>query len=264
MAASVRIWVGAIVVAAWLPSPASAQPVARTIAELQGILKPGDYVIVVGGADRETWGRLVDLSPAGLTVAPAVKAGDRIVTTAERRSFAAGDISVVFRSDYTGARRAGVYPASWQALEALPPGSELTVVLASGERREYRSGGLTADSLRLLTPAGQQELIGKAAVLRVERRGVHDPVGDGIVIGALAGAGTGFGLMAAAYNSCRAGCDAPAPGPMYLGAIGMGAGVGAVVGWIVDRAHTGKSVVFPTVAPVVARDRKALVFSVRF
>lgn len=264
MTAPTRIWLGAMLAAALLPPPAGAQPVARTLAELQHILKPGDYVTVIDRSDRETWGQLVDLSPATLTVAPVLKSGERLETTADRRSFAAGDISAVFRSDRTGARGPGVYPASWERVEALPPGSELTVVLASGERREYRAAGLTADSLRVLTPSGQQELLGKAEVLRVERRGVDDPVGDGIVIGALAGAGTGFGLVAAAYNSCGAGCEAPEPGPLYLGGIGIGAGVGAVVGWIADRAHKGKSVVFPVVAPVVSRERKALVFTVRF
>jgi hypothetical protein len=64
-----------------------------------------------------------------------------------------------------------------------------------------------------------------------------DSVANGIAIGAVIGAGTGFALMGWAYSQCDAGCDAPEPLPMYLTAAGMGAAVGGVVGWIVDAAR---------------------------
>ena len=64
-----------------------------------------------------------------------------------------------------------------------------------------------------------------------------DSVANGIAIGAAIGAGTGFALMGWAYSQCDAGCDAPEPLPMYLSAGGMGAAVGAVVGWVIDASR---------------------------
>ncbi len=255
---------GAMLMGALLPSSLQAQPVARTFAELQTILKPRDYVIVVDRSDREAWGQVTAVSEDTLTLVRVLKTADRLEITGDRRAFAEDSVAAVFRSDSTGTRGPGVYPASWTHLESLPAGTELTVVLASGERRKYRSAGLTADSLRVLTASGQQQSLRKSDVLRVERHGMNDPVGDGIVLGALVGTGTCAGLMAASYAACTGSCDAPAPGPMYAMAMSMGAGVGALVGWIVDRTHKGKAVIFPTVLPVVTADRKAIAVSYRF
>jgi hypothetical protein len=68
-----------------------------------------------------------------------------------------------------------------------------------------------------------------------------DPLADGIAIGALIGAGTGLGLMAWAYEQCDGSCDAPEPAPMYLMAGGMGAAVGGVVGFLVDKLRKNTS-----------------------
>jgi hypothetical protein len=259
-----RALLGATLMAALLPPSSEAQPVARTFAELRTVLKPTEYVIVVDRAARETWGKVTSVTDETLTVAPMLKTENRIETTGDRRPFPEERVAAVFRSDATGARGAGVYPVSWARVEAVPAGTELTVVLASGERRNYRAAGLTADTLRVLTSSGQEETLRKSDVLRIERRGVNDPVSDGIVIGALAGAGAGAGLMAAAYAACSGSCEAPAPGPMFLGAMSMGAGVGALAGWIADRAHKGKESIFPTVVTFVTRDRKGIALSIRF
>ena len=259
-----RALLGAIVMAVLLPSTLQAQPVARTFAELQAILKPSDYVIVVDRSDREVWGRVTAVSPDTLTVVRVLKTAGRLETTADRRAFVEDSVAAVFRSDATGTRGAGVYPASWAHLGSVPDGTELTVVLASGERRQVRSAGLTADGLRVRTASGGQEMFGRSDVLRVERHGVNDPVGNGIAIGALAGAAACWGLVAASYAGCTGSCEAPAPEPIYAIAIGMGAGVGALVGWVADRTHKGKEVIFPTVLPVVTADRKAIAVSFRF
>jgi hypothetical protein len=67
----------------------------------------------------------------------------------------------------------------------------------------------------------------------------RDSVADGIAIGAAIGAGTGLALMGWAYAQCDAGCDAPEPLPMSLQAGAYSAGVGAVVGWIIDASRKG-------------------------
>jgi hypothetical protein len=254
---------GAVLVA-FLPSAAAAQAVARTFSELQTILKPKDFVVVVDRNDQETWGPVVSVSDRTLTVARALRADGRVEITADRREFAEGSVTLVLRSDRTGARGAGVYPPSWDRVEALPPGSEVTIVLASGERQRSRFAGVTAEGVRLLAPSGQSSRFAKADVVSLERRGVDDPVGNGIAIGAVAGAGAGLAIVSAMYAACGDGCDAPARGPTYLTAVGFGAGIGAAIGWIADRAHKGKEVVFPAVAPIVTRERKGLVFTVRF
>lgn len=253
-----------VLTAALLPASSSAQSIARSFSELQQILTPDDYVIVVDRENRETWGRVVSVSESTLTLARVVGSKDRLVTTSDRHTFSVERVSAVLRSDTAGARGAGVYPASWDRIQALPPGTDVTVTLTSGERRRYRSAGMTADGFRVLAPSGQQALLEKSEVLRIERHGVNDPVSDGIVIGALTGAGACAAMVAAAYASCGRGCEAPAPGPLFAGAMSMGAGAGALTGWIIDRIHKGKAVVFPVVVPVVTGDRKAITFSVRF
>jgi hypothetical protein len=122
----------------------------------------------------------------------------------------------------------------------------------------------TAGDTRLLSPAGRRALLKGPSALQPQAPRVNDPVSDGIAIGALVGAATGGGLMAWAYAQCDGSCDAPEPAPMYLGAIGMGALVGGVTGWVIDRLHKGKGPSGAIVAPFVTKDRKSLTFSMRF
>jgi hypothetical protein len=86
-----------------------------------------------------------------------------------------------------------------------------------------------------------------------------DPVSNGIGIGVAIGAATGFGLMHWAYNSCKGNCDKPEPFPMYLGAISMGAAVGGVTGWLIDRARKDSRI---RVVPVISRGRKGVFLSI--
>jgi hypothetical protein len=258
-----RALLGAVLVA-FLPSPSAAQAVARTFSELQTILSPKDYVIVVDRADREVWGPVVSVTDRTITVASARRAEGRVEIAGERREFTEESVRFVLRSDRTGARGAGVYPASWNRVEAMPHGSDVTIVLTSGERQQSRIAEVTADELRVLTPSGQSARFAKSDVLRIERRGVDDPVGNGIAIGALAGAGAGFAIVSVMYATCGDGCEAPAEGPTYFASLGFGAGIGAAIGWVADRTHKGKEVVFPTVAPIVTRERKGLTLTLRF
>ena len=72
-----------------------------------------------------------------------------------------------------------------------------------------------------------------------QARPAKDSAADGIAIGAAIGAGTGLALMGWAYSQCDEGCDAPEPLPMYFAASAYGAGIGAVVGWIIDASRKG-------------------------
>ena len=99
--------------------------------------------------------------------------------------------------------------------------------LPSDERHQSKVGSPAPEifTARALQAAGTQAPPGK------------DSVANGIAIGALIGAGTGFALMGWAYAQCEGSCDAPEPLPMYLAAGGFGAAVGGVVGWLVDASR---------------------------
>src|SRR5687767_2345768 len=84
---------------------------------------------------------------------------------------------------------------------------------------------------RLQGGPAARELVGPPlAIGQGAARPRPDSVANGIAAGALVGAGAGLALMAAMYAQCDGSCDAPEPGPMYLGAAAFGAGAGALVG----------------------------------
>ena len=197
-----RSWLGGLVVVAMvalLPAGADAQAIATTFAGLPTLVKTGEYVVVIDRADRETWGRVAALSASELTLVMVVSTdgGARIVTTTDTRAFREENVALILRSDPSGGKGSAIYPASWDTVDTLPSATEVMVTIEAGDRRRYRLGQATPDSLRLLAPSGQEEVLRKSDILRVERQGVDDPSGNGALIGALIGAGTGLGLMAA-------------------------------------------------------------------
>lgn len=264
MRGSRRVVVGVLLASLCAASAAAAQSPARSFGELQGVLAVGDYVVVVEPGDRALWGRVVEISPASLVVTELRRRDGRIESGGERVALTPERVQAVFRSDEKGARVAAVYPASWHAVDAMPAGSDVDVELTSGDRRRYRFAGTTPRGLRVTTAAGGEEILSRSDIARVERRGVDDPVGNGIAIGALIGAGSGFAIAAAMYATCGQGCDAPAEGPTYAISMGVSAGIGAAAGWIVDRLHKGKKVAFPVAAPILTRDTKGVAIVVRF
>ena len=63
-----------------------------------------------------------------------------------------------------------------------------------------------------------------------------DSVGNGIAIGAAIGGGTAFALISVMYARCD-GCDAPAFSELGVPVTLFGAGIGALVGYLIDRAR---------------------------
>lgn len=90
-----------------------------------------------------------------------------------------------------------------------------------------------------------------------------DPTWDGAAVGALIGAGAGLGLTALLFASCDAGCEGPSVGPTYLLTGAAGAGTGALLGWLVDRARTGRPRTVD-VGPVITTREKSIRVSLRF
>ncbi len=149
----------------------------------------------------------------------------------------------------------------WEKVDALQASGDLTVVLTSGERRRYLLSAATQDTLRLVASTGAVKVVPKSSIARVEQR-YNDPTNNGLGIGLAVGAAAGLGLVAALYASCDQGCEAPAAGPIYLTSIGMGAAIGGVTGWLIDKAHKGKKLVY--VAPTISTDRKGVAVTLRY
>ena len=226
-----------------LPLSAHAQ-MAQRFEQLTTLLEIGDSVLVVDAAATEVWGRVVKVTPSALTVSLIHRKGDTIVTGPEQRRFEAGDVQLVTRATDAGARSGVVFPASWERVDALLPGEDVTITLDSGVKHRSRFDLATSDILRLTTREGRAESFDKQAVARVVRHGYDDRVSDGALIGAAAGIAVGVAALRAAYAACR-GCDAPAPGPFYFGVATFTGSIGGFAGWLIDRLHRGKEVVFP-------------------
>lgn len=263
MASLNRRWLRWIVVGlALLPSGAHAQSVAQSFQELQGILKTGEIVVVVDKAGEETWGQVTEVSGASLGLAIMEKPADRpgTVVTSRTRTFAADTVEQIARSDLSGVRGTVIFPASWEKVSEVRPGSPITVVLKTGERRDFRFKTIGPGDLTLTTADGREETLSKSLVDRVVRRGYSDPTGNGLAYGGAIGAGTAFTMMAMMFARCDAGCEAPAPGPTYAAAAAFGGAIGAAVGWALDKAHKDSEMLFP----IVSAGRKGVGLSRRF
>ena len=91
-----------------------------------------------------------------------------------------------------------------------------------------------------------------------------DSVKDGVLAGAAIGAAAGVSLVAIGYATCDGSCNAPAPGPFFAGWAALGAGLGAVGGWVVDGLrHTTRSGVTVAVTPTPRRKAVRVVFLFR-
>jgi hypothetical protein len=136
--------------------------------------------------------------------------------------------------------------SEWERVDALPQGARVRITRASGERHAYLFRRATADALVVTreTGTGADEILPKSDVTKVVRHGVRDSSADGTAVGALAGFGIGVGLMAIAYaNACDT-CDPPAFWALGGPAGAVGAGGGALVGYLIDRKREGTQVLY--------------------
>ena len=91
-----------------------------------------------------------------------------------------------------------------------------------------------------------------------------DTLLNGMVNGALAGGGAAFAFVAIAEARCGPGCEGPDE-PLKLYATLGGAGIGSVVGLLIDKAIKPKPAA-PSVriAPAMSPTRKAVTLRVRW
>jgi hypothetical protein len=132
---------------------------------------------------------------------------------------------------------AQVIPGRWGKVEALPPGSDIIVILLTGARWEYALKSASTDFLILTAQEGRELRVAKADIRTVSRIR-RDPLRNGVLIGAGIGFGAGF------FGLAIANAKATASGPIwdredvgYYTAAGLGgAGIGALVGLAIDWA----------------------------
>ena len=255
------------------PAAARAQGMAASFDDLSRVLKVGDLVYVTDLAGVTIWGGVHQLSESSLTVAVREQTRDEgtITTTGEKRVFSNGDLTRISRSNASGSERTLIYPPSWERVLSVPPGAELTVVLDTGEKRRYRFGSATADTLRLLASGGREETLAREQVHRIIRRGIDDPSTDGLVAGTLIGAGALFVPTTLVVLACGAECHGA--GTFLVTTTAIGAGIGAAIGWIIDEAHKGTDQVFPApparalridVLPIIGARARGLTVSLAF
>lgn len=137
-------------------------------------------------------------------------------------------------------------PPGWERVDALPPGTRIQITHTSGKRHLYIFRRATPAAVFAAREAGAvgDEEIPKADVTKLVQRDVRDGSADGTAVGALIGFGAAVGLLAVAYaNACDT-CDPPAFWVLAGPAGGMGAGAGALTGFLIDRNRLGSRVLY--------------------
>ena len=129
--------------------------------------------------------------------------------------------------------RAQGIPGRWEKVEALKLGPQITVELKNGDRIKGQFEGLSPSELSLRTHSAQAA-IPRAEIRRITTRG-HDPLTDGILLGA----GIGGGIMGAIFGSTE---DISAEGTVF--AVLIGAGLGTLIGLGADAIPKGRVVLY--------------------
>ncbi len=143
-------------------------------------------------------------------------------------------IVVVILLVLTTSLQAQVIPGRWEKLDSQPAGKQIIVTLKAGDRLECALKESEADDLIVVTLTRSELKIAKSEVRKVETE-------DGIRNGVLIGAAVGFaGPVIVTFASGVDRTEVP------LGfAIGViGAGVGAAVGYPLDKKRKGTRVLY--------------------
>ncbi len=119
---------------------------------------------------------------------------------------------------------ASVIPGRWEKVEQLPEGSEIWVVLASGDRLQGRLSRMTPDGIMMSVLGAQDRELPRSSIRKILQIGerYNDSVWNGLAIGAVTGAGSylaGHAILCCAPNAAH-----DAAGALVFAGIGMGIG----------------------------------------
>ena len=146
---------------------------------------------------------------------------------------------------FTTSLQAQVIPGRWEKVEAQKQGTELTLILHSGEQVYGLLEEVTTDTVIVIEEGGGQRSITKLSVHRVDTTQI-DSTRNGTLIGLAIGGAAGS-ISGALFISGFS--DFPKASE-YLGAAlvcgAIGAGIGAAIGYGVDKAsdHKGPEVLY--------------------
>ncbi len=132
---------------------------------------------------------------------------------------------------------ADVIPGRWEKVDSLPPGQQIIVTLKAGDIMECSLKESEADDLTVVTSTGSELKIAKSEVLLIVGE-KDDDVQDGTLKGLAAGF-AGGALIAAmilgAISNNEGGWSTEATA-YVLGSGAVGAGIGAAVGFSLDKS----------------------------
>ena len=133
-----------------------------------------------------------------------------------------------------GLLNAAVVPGRWEKLDSQPAGKQIIVTLKAGDRLECALKESEADDLTVVTSTGSELKIAKSEVREVE---TEDGIRNGVLIGAAVGfAGPVIVTLASGVDRTEV------PFGFAIGVIG--AGVGAAVGYLLDKKRKGTQVLY--------------------
>jgi hypothetical protein len=137
-----------------------------------------------------------------------------------------------------GTARSEVVAGSWEKVATLRPASPLVVTLKNGNRLAGGFKALALEALVLTDPIGQEFRIARSTVDSIVLQ-----ARDTLLDGALIGAGVGVGTAVATLAIAGSGEGYVLPSAKW-GAPLLLSSIGALIGILVDRAHTRQEVIY--------------------
>ena len=125
-------------------------------------------------------------------------------------------------------------PGRWEKLDRQPTGKQIIVTLKAGDRMEGAFKESGTDDLTRMTSTGRELKVAKSEVRSVETE-------DGIRNGVLIGAAVGF--AGPVMVTLASGVDRTEITFGFIIAT-WGAGIGALLGYLVDKSHKGTEVLY--------------------
>ena len=132
----------------------------------------------------------------------------------------------------TSSKYGAVTPGSWEQVSALQPGAPLVVTTNSGQRLAGVFDALDSTTLRLIAAPGTPVIVQRSEIARIAAPATSDGLTNGTLIGAGAGLGVALAILGALGSQ-----DGYVLPSAKTGAPLLLAGVGGLVGMLIDRGH---------------------------
>jgi hypothetical protein len=125
-----------------------------------------------------------------------------------------------------------VIPGRWERVYALKPGASVVVTTNSGKRLQGIFNALDSKTLILAAAPGAPAIVQRSEIARIAVPATNDGLTNGAFIGAGAGLGVALAILGALGSQ-----DGYILPSAKTGAPLLLAGVGGLVGMLIDRGH---------------------------